>query len=64
MTDNRTPRIRRWMCEKLGWHKPKSGTEHYHPNDPLTFLLFAECKYCGRRITRDSQGNWYEMRNS
>ena len=61
MTDNRTLRIRRWMCEKLGWHKPKSGTENYQKKDQLMFLLLAECKYCGRRITRDSQGNWYEI---
>ena len=64
MTDNRTPRIRRWMCEKLGWHSPKQGTRHHHPNDPLKFLVFAKCKYCGKSITCDSQGNWYEMSDS
>ena len=51
--------ITRFTHNVLEWHKPKPGTEHFHPNDPLKFLVFAECKYCGKQIRCDSQGNWY-----
>ena len=38
----------------LEWHKPKSGIEGY---DGASF--HATCKYCGKDIMMDSQGNWF-----
>ena len=38
----------------LGWHKPDESTIH---SDGYSEL--AECKYCGKKIMQDSQGNWF-----
>lgn len=39
----------------LEWHRPKK-------NDSLGFdgcSFHATCKYCGKDIMQDSQGNWF-----
>lgn len=38
----------------LGWHRPDDS--------PMTLdgiTVHATCRYCGRDIMRDSQGNWF-----
>lgn len=37
----------------LGWHKPTDEREF----DGCS--LHSRCKYCGREIMQDSQGNWF-----
>lgn len=44
-----------WLCHDLmGWHKPDNTysfdgcSEHSH------------CRFCGKEIMQDSQGNWFE----
>ena len=39
----------------LGWHKPID--EHW----PDELNMHSVCKYCGKHIVRDSQGNWFEI---
>lgn len=41
----------------LGWHEPdpRKGIEM----DPYCINIHGTCKYCGKRITQDSQGNWF-----
>lgn len=51
-TEIRKHRIR---CDILGWHKP-CGIIH---SDPRGVIYESKCKYCGREIMQDSQGNWF-----
>lgn len=37
----------------LGWHKPTDEREFDGCNTCL------HCKYCGKEIMQDSQGNWF-----
>lgn len=49
-----TSRIRKFLCNVLGWHKPK---------DTITFngcTFYSVCRYCKKKIMEDSQGNWFE----
>ena len=44
-----------FKCNVLGWHIPD-------PNVKKTFdgLSFhSRCKYCGKEIMMDGQGNWF-----
>lgn len=44
-----------FLCGLLGWHRPI---------DKITIIginLSSTCRYCGKPIVRDSQGNWFEM---
>lgn len=45
--------------DNLGWHEPDTNTEHFKENDPLNVNLHATCKFCGKDIIQDSQGNWF-----
>ena len=38
----------------LGWHRPDDSTQTF---DGISER--AICKYCGKVILRDSQGNWF-----
>ena len=38
----------------LGWHKPSNEESFY---DGCS--LHNHCKYCGKEIMQDSQGNWF-----
>lgn len=49
-----TSRIRKFLCNVLGWHKP----DNYILFDG--FLLHSVCRYCKKKIMEDSQGNWFE----
>lgn len=46
--------FKRWYHDVLGWHRPDDSGQSY---DGASF--HAHCKYCGKEITQDSQGNWY-----
>ena len=37
----------------LGWHKPTDEKEFDGCN------THSHCKYCGKEIMQDSQGNWF-----
>ncbi len=50
--------IKKMFC-KIGWHKILKDSIHYHENDPLKFLVFAKCKWCGYEGQIDSQGNLF-----
>lgn len=39
----------------LGWHKPNDCKNIW--NDGCSF--HCTCKYCGKEIMQDSQGNWF-----
>ena len=39
----------------LGWHAPDYTVGVW--DDGISF--HAKCKHCGKRITQDSQGNWF-----
>lgn len=39
----------------LGWHKPGKNEKIW--NDGCSF--HCTCKYCGKEIMQDSQGNWF-----
>lgn len=49
----------RWFFDRiLGWHKP---------NDKVGFdgvSLISTCKYCGKKIMQDGQGNWFEVEDA
>ncbi len=45
---------------KIGWHSyPNFGHIHHAENDPLKFLTFAKCLWCGYEGQIDSQGNLF-----
>ena len=45
----------------LGWHSIFVGFDsiHHHSGDPLHFLIYAKCKWCGYAGQIDSQGNLF-----
>lgn len=43
-----------WYHDWLGWHTPDDGPESF---DGCS--VHAKCRYCGRDIMQDSQGNWF-----
>ena len=45
--------IKRFFHDKLGWHSPDDSREEAGIN------TISKCKHCGKRIMRDSQGNWF-----
>lgn len=47
-----------FKCEKLDWHKPEK-IRYYAEGDIYHVNTLSRCKYCGRRICQDSQGNWF-----
>lgn len=38
----------------LGWHEPDDSPQHHDGCSQ-----HATCKYCGKDIMQDSQGNWF-----
>lgn len=43
-----------WLCHDLmGWHKPD---EH---NEFDGCSIHSHCRFCGKAIMQDSQGNWF-----
>ncbi len=47
------PAGRKLFCEMFGWHKPGKIRRTGRDN------VRSKCKYCGKKILRDSQGNWF-----
>lgn len=45
--------FKRFYHDVLGWHKPTDEREF----DGCS--LNSRCKYCGKEIMQDSQGNWF-----
>lgn len=50
------------ICKKfyhdiLGWHMPDTSGKYKCTFDGLN--LKTICKYCGKEIMQDSQGNWF-----
>ena len=46
----------RWLFHNLlGWHKPIKEKTFKDIN------IISKCKYCGKEIAQDSQGNWFEV---
>ena len=46
----------RWLFHNLlGWHKPIKEKTFKGIN------IISKCKYCGKEIAQDSQGNWFEV---
>lgn len=46
-------KCRLWSCKHLSWHKPVK--EWGFDGCSLTSI----CRDCGKKILRDSQGNWF-----
>ena len=46
-------KFRKFLCNILGWHRPSNEIGH----DGCSF--HSVCKYCGKEIMQDSQGNWF-----
>ncbi len=46
--------FKKWFHDLMGWHLPKEG-------DIKTdgFIEVSHCKFCGKEIMQDSQGNWF-----
>lgn len=42
--------LRAFLCNKMDWHTPD------WPTKPL---YTRHCKYCGRYILQDSNGDWF-----
>lgn len=47
--------LRRFLCNVLGWHKPTYWVAK-------GFNTYSYCRYCGKEIMQDSQGNWFEVK--
>ena len=45
--------VRSFFCNVMDWHSPGVNVVS------CGILTDSCCKYCGKRITMDSQGNWY-----
>lgn len=53
VTMNILNKIRQFKCNILDCHKPNDEVRIEH------HIIKSKCKYCGRKITIDSQGNWF-----
>lgn len=51
-------KFRKFLCNVLGWHKPENSVTF----DGCNFE--GVCKYCGKPIMQDSQGNWFCFKES
>jgi hypothetical protein len=44
----------KWMCENLHWHLPPKLQDFDGCSS------YGTCPRCGKRVLKDSQGNWFE----
>ena len=51
--------MRKFYCKIMSWHSKSYDDVHKDPKDPLQFLDFAKCKWCGYEGQVDSQGNLF-----
>lgn len=50
------PKILAPFCDNImGWHIPDESSTF----DGLS--IHSHCKFCGKEIMQDSQGNWFEV---
>lgn len=47
------------LCCRMGWHAIDRTSVHTSPRDPLGFLRFARCRWCGYEGQVDGQGNLF-----
>jgi hypothetical protein len=47
--------FKRLFHDLMKWHTPDKEKGQYY----LNLSLHASCKYCGKDIMQDSQGNWF-----
>jgi hypothetical protein len=45
--------MRKWAHDHLGWHAP-DGTRGF---DGCS--IHSTCRFCGKDVMQDSQGNWF-----
>jgi hypothetical protein len=51
--------LKRFCCW-IGWHSFGGYDDVHHSDmDPLKFLVFAKCRWCGFEGQVDSQGNLF-----
>jgi len=52
--------LKKFLCW-IGWHSIFVGfvCVHKKPKDPLKFLTYAKCRWCGYEGQIDSQGNLF-----
>ena len=43
--------------DALGWHEPAKDAEQSYNGCNIK----STCKYCGKEVLQDSQGNWFEV---
>ncbi len=48
-------KLRKFLCSVLGWHKVDMTAEGFNG-----VSCVEHCKYCGKRVMSDSQGNGCE----
>ena len=48
-------KIRQFICNMLGWHVPIVDMYIGQCNS------ISKCRYCGKVIAQDSQGNWFAL---
>lgn len=53
---NLSEKIGKFLDAKLGNHKPIKDSEQL---DQFGFQNSAKCRYCGKRILQDSNGDWF-----
>lgn len=46
------------FCCRMSWHGPTTNVRQA-PSDPLQFLVYARCEWCGFEGMIDSQGNLF-----
>ena len=51
----KTGKFKHWYHDILKWHEPDES-----PKWSDGCSLHCKCKYCGKDIMQDSQGNWFE----
>jgi len=47
-------RVRHWCCRELGWH---DGSRSILEFDGIS--IHGRCRFCGRQVMMDSNGNWF-----
>lgn len=47
-------RLRKWAHDHLGWHAPDDSPRRF---DGCS--IHSTCRFCGKDVMQDSQGNWF-----
>ena len=51
----KTGMFKRFYHDFMEWHLPDENIPSHYDG----CSIHSKCKYCGKDITQDSQGNWY-----